>query len=54
MVDTCRPHTLLTQDINIEVPPELYGNHHATEQRPYQYNKLLLEKSLLTFYERLY
>ena len=24
MVNTCRPRTLLTRDINIEVPPELY------------------------------
>jgi len=24
MVDTCRPHSLLMRDINIEVPPELY------------------------------
>jgi len=23
-VDTCRPRTLSTRDINIEVPPELY------------------------------
>jgi len=24
IVDTCTPRTLLTRDINIEVPPELY------------------------------
>jgi len=54
MVVTCRPRTLSTWDINIEVPPELYWNHHATEKRPYQYNKLLQEKSLSLFYARLY
>jgi len=49
MVVTCRPRTLSTRDINIEVSPELYWNHHATEKRPYQYNKLLQEKSLSLF-----
>jgi len=49
IVVTCRPRTLSTRDINIEVPPELYSNHHATEKRPYQYNKLLQEKSLSLF-----
>jgi len=49
MVVTCRPRTLSMRDINIEVPPELYRNHHATEKRPYQYNKLLQEKSLSLF-----
>ena len=46
MVVRCSPRLLSTRDINIEVPPELYWNHQATEKRPYQYNKLLLEKSL--------
>ena len=54
MVVRCSPRLVSTRDINIEVPPELYWNHHATEKRPYQYNKLLLTKSLLLFYARLY
>ena len=54
MVNTCRPHPPSTCDINIKLPPELYYNHHTTEKRPYQYNKLLHEKSLSLFYPRLY
>ena len=54
MVVTCRPRTQLTCDINIEVPSEIYSNHHVTEKRPYQYNKLWQEKSLSVFYTRLY
>ena len=54
MVDTCRPRALSTWDINIRVSPKLYSNYHPTEKRPYQYNKLLEEKSLSLFYALLY
>ena len=45
MVDTCRLSSLLTRDINIEALLELYRNYDTTEKRPYQYNKLLHERS---------
>ena len=54
MEDTCRLCTLTMWDINIDVPHELYRNHHTTEKRPYQYPKLLPETFLSLFCAYLY
>jgi len=42
------PATTQTWHINIEVPPELFEHHHATEKRSYQYKIVYARKSFIT------
>jgi len=40
------PVTTQTRHINIEMPPELFEHHQATEKRSYQYKMFTLENLL--------